>query len=354
MYYFITASKDATLYNDSYYNTGLDEILEVTKVQKTSYMADISRAILKFDFDVVEGLIESGDIVLDEVRLLLKETESNLVGLDFIIEAYPVSQSWEMGIGTKYGELYSNGVTWFSRDGRNELPWLPSYDEFADGSTGSYYGFGGTFYDYVSGSQPFKYKTVDINMDIYPIVLEWLSGSIPNDGIIVKYPFELEENDITYGNLKFFSKETKTIYQPKIRIGWDDQIFNTGSLAPLGEYDIDVNFMEIKPAYRVNTTPMIRLTGRELYPLKKFDTVFRYKDTRYLPETSYYEVRDYISNDIIIPFGEYSKISCDGRSNFIKLNLTNWETDRTYKICIKVTHNEHDYYFDSYRFKVVK
>lgn len=354
MYYFLKASKDATVYNQSNYNTGLDEILEVTKLYNNN-QHNIARSLLKFDFEPISASIHSGDIVLDDVRLYLKETESNMVGLDFTIEAYPISQSWEMGIGTKYGELSTDGVSWYKRIGESDTLWLDSYDGFEENSTGSYYGFGGTYYNYISGSQEFKYKTVDINMDIKDIVLEWVSGSISNDGVILKYSNELENSLLNYGNLKFFSKETKTIYQPKIRIGWDDQTFNTGSLTPVPEGDIVVNFINFKPEYKVNTIPIIRLSGRKLYPVKEFNTTFRYQVNNYIPATAYYEVQDYISGDTIIPFSEYSKISCDNQSNFIKLNLTNWEVNRVYSIIIKVVHGDYDYYFDGdYRFKVVE
>jgi hypothetical protein len=354
MYYFLTASKDATLYNQSNFNTGLDEILEVSKIYSNNQIS-IARSLLYFDFNPISASIQSNDIILSDVRLILRETESNMVGTDFTIEVYPVSQSWEMGIGTKYGELSADGVTWFNRDGESNTLWLDSYDGFEYNTTGSYYGFGGTFYSNYHNIQNFKYETVDINIDITDIVVDWISGSIPNDGIIIKYPFELEDDLLSYGNLKFFSKETKTIYQPKVQISWDDQVFSTGSLLTIPEGDMVVNFINLKNEYRVNSIPIIRLSGRELYPVKEFDTSFRYSLNKYLPETTYYEVRDYISNDIIIPFSEYSKVSCDGQSNFIRLNLSNWEINRTYSIKIKVVRNSNDYYFDgNFIFKVVE
>ena len=60
-------------------------------------------------------------------------------------------------------------------------------------------------------------------------MLNWISGSIPNEGWILKHDSSLENNTTDYRQLKFFSKETNTVYQPKLRIGWDDSNF-TGSL----------------------------------------------------------------------------------------------------------------------------
>jgi hypothetical protein len=146
--------------------------------------------------------------------------------------------------------------------------------------------------------------------------------------------FENDTND--YGQLKFFSKETNTIYQPKIRIGWDDSSFTTGSLTELSEDDIKVTFKRLKSTYKVNSKPKVLVFGRELYPLKTYTNEFAYNDVKFLPSTTYYQVKDAITDEVIIPFSNYSKVSCDSNGNFIRLNLENWETNREYYIEIKV------------------
>jgi len=48
-YYFLTASKDASVYlQQPNQNTGLDEILEISKIYYGN-VKDVSRALLKFD-----------------------------------------------------------------------------------------------------------------------------------------------------------------------------------------------------------------------------------------------------------------------------------------------------------------
>jgi hypothetical protein len=97
------------------------------------------------------------------------------------------------------------------------------------------------------------------------------------------------------------------------------------------------------------------LFGRELYPLKTFTNKFSYNNIKYLPTSSYYQIRDFVSNDIIIPFGDYSKISCDESGNYINLNLSNWEAGRVYKIEFKVDLNGGVQYFDDdITFSIVK
>ena len=178
------------------------------------------------------------------------------------------------------------------------------------------------------------------------MILDWVSGSIPNDGLIVKHENSVENNTEDYGILKFFSKETNTIYQPKIMVGWDDQVFSTGSLSPLSAEDIKVGLKNYKKEYKVNTTPKIRVFARELYPVKTFSDSFAYSSVKYLPETTYYQVRDFNSNDVIIPFGEYTKVSCDSDGNYLNLNLSNWEVERVYKIEFKVERDGLVQYFN--------
>ena len=347
MYYFITPTKDATVYlQQPNQNTGLDEILEVSKTYYGG-VKEVSRALLYFDIDDIS------DFQIEEATLILKETESEEIPLEFLIEANPVSQSWQMGTGTRFDEISTNGISWYYRDG--EIPWSPLLYQ-TDWQSGSFINQGGTYYNNISGSQYFEYKTVDIKMDITDIVYAWITGSIPNDGIIVKHPLEVEKDDSDYGTLKFFSKETNTIHQPKLRLAWDDQEFFTGSLQEFDNNEIRAVFRNFKKEYRVNSDVVIDIAARYAYPMKTFVNEFSYQTVEYhLPQETYYQISDYHTDDIIIPFSEYSKVSCNSNGNYINLNFYNWETDRTYKIEIKTVIDGNDHYFDNdYTFLLVK
>ena len=185
-------------------------------------------------------------------------------------------------------------------------------------------------------------------MDVKGIVLNWLSGSLPNDGFILKYSSSLENDTNDYGQLKFFSKETYTIHQPKLVVSWDDQIIVTGSLQPLDvvSNDVVVRVKNLNADYKVGSIKKLRIVGREKYPVKTFTNTFSYNDVKYLPTTSYYQIKDLLSDDIIIPFGEHSKISCDGVGNFIELNFSNWEVNRTYKLEFKMISDGDEIFYD--------
>jgi hypothetical protein len=353
-YYLLTASKDATVYlQQPNQNTGLDEILEISKLYYGN-VKDISHALLKFEVGYLSASISNSTIQLDEATLILKETKTEEIPLEYTIFANAISGSWEMGIGTRFDNISTQGVTWNYREGDSKLDWLENnFNSFTSASQNN--GGGGTWWTQYEASQSFSYQTADIDMNVKSLLKSWMSGSIKNDGIILRHTFNKEVDTQDYGAIKLFSKETNTIYQPKIRIGWDDQLFITGSLNALTSEDIKVGVTNLKAEVKVGTTPKIRIFTRELYPIKTFVKQFAYSTLHYLPATSYYQIKDYTSDDIIIPFSDYSKISCDVNGNYINLNLSNWEADRTYKIEFKVTIDGNTQYFDDdITFRIVK
>jgi hypothetical protein len=252
-----------------------------------------------------------------------------------------------MGNGTRFDDISTTGVTWTYRDGQSAIDWITT--NLATGSDSNPNdGTGGTWYTIVSASQSFNYETADLNMNVKGIVNQWLSGSLPNDGFILKYSSSLENNTSDYGQLKFFSKETYTIHQPKLVISWDDQTIATGSLQPLDvvSNDIVVRVKNLSTNYKIGSTKKLRIVGREKYPVKTFTNSFSYNDIKYLPITTYYQIKDLLSDDIIIPFGEHSKVSCDSLGNFIELNFSNWEVNRTYKLEFKMLSDGDEIYYD--------
>jgi hypothetical protein len=357
-YYFLTSSKDASVYlQQPDQNAGLDEVLEVSKVYYGN-IKDVSRALLQFETTNLATSITSGDVSLEEATLIMRETESEELPLDFSLYAYPISQSWEMGKGTRFDEIETAGVTWNYREGDSNLRWVNTISNgipvFAENSTGSFAGRGGVWYSDVYSTQNFSYQSRDISMDVFDIVSDWVSGSKDNNGLILKHTNSVEEDSNDYGILKFFSKETNTIHQPKIRIGWDDSSFLTGSLTELNDNDINVSLSNFKKEYKVNTIVKIKVKGRTLYPTKTFSSTFNYAATNFLPSTTYYQICDYHTGDVIVPFSDYTKVSCNSAGNYFNLNLSNWETNRTYKVEIKVTRNGVDEFFDNdYTFNVI-
>jgi hypothetical protein len=337
MHKFFTSSFDASVYlQQPEQNAGRDEILEVGKLYYGS-TKDIARSLIKFD--VANMGIPSGS----KVYLNLKCVQAEEIPLEYIIHANAISQSWTMGTGTKFDNITSDGVSWKYRNG------VDSWQDNTTGGTANYVGSGatgsanaegGTWYTGSEASQSYNYEEADIRMDVTDIINVWLSGSLPNNGLILHHSLTNEENVLDYGIIKFFSKETNTIYEPKLEVVWDDSSFITGSLvATTGSaedgYKIVLN--NLKNKYPANETIKVRVKGRDMYPLKSFGTTFEYDHTKYLPSGSvYYQLEDYRTGEVVYPFGNYTKVSCDSTSNYFNMSLNTLPINRTYKLKIKV------------------
>lgn len=351
MHKLYTSSYDASIYlQQPEQNSGRDEILEVGKLYYGS-TKDLARTLIKFDV----SNLETGSNW--KAYLNLKAAGSEEIPLTYAIYANAVSQSWEMGTGTKFDNITSDGVSWKYRNGVDS--WQDNATAgtavFVAGTTGSANAEGGTWYTTSQASQSFNYQSDDVKMDVTSIVNLWLSGSLPNNGFIIHHNFVAEEDTLDYGLLKFFSKETHTIYEPTLEVVWNDSSFApTGSITAMPEDNFKVSITNLKSKYTSNSKVKIKVRGRELFPIKDFATTFNYSDVKYLPETSYYQLEDYLTEEIIFPFGNYTKISCDVNGSYFILDLQSLPIDRIYKIKLKVVIDGIDYISDEkYTFQIV-
>ena len=158
-YYFLTASKDASVYlQQPNQNTGFDEILEISKVYYGN-VKDISHTLLKFDVGYISKSISEQSIKLDTANLILKETKSEEIPLEYTIYANPIFGNWEMGTGTRFDNITTAGVTWNYREGDSKLEWIENAFE-ANTTASINDGSGGTWYTNYGSSQSFNYQTV--------------------------------------------------------------------------------------------------------------------------------------------------------------------------------------------------
>jgi hypothetical protein len=141
--------------------------------------------------------------------------------------------------------------------------------------------------------------------------------------------------------LKFFSKETNTIYEPKLEIVYDDYTFNTGSLSMVtgsAQEEYKVVVTNLKKEYPSNSKVKIRIKGRDIYPSKSFGTTFAYDQTKYITNI-FYQIEDYKTGEIIFPFDDYTKISCDSTSNYFVMDLNTLPINRIYLLKLKIVEN---------------
>jgi len=345
---FFTASFDASVYlQQPDQNAGRDEVLEVGKL----YYGDskeVCRTLIKFPinniFPAFEDSLTFGATGSWKAYLNLKCVQAEEIPLEYTIYANAVSQSWSMGTGTKFDNITSDGVSWKYRNGVNT--WqdntVAGTAVFNVGTTGSANAEGGTWYTASQSSQSFSYEEADIRMDVTDIVHKWVSGSasggFDNNGFIIHHSLENENDTSDYGVLKFFSKETNTIYEPKLEIDWYDWRYDSNLSVPSGSVNDGYKLvvLNLQKEYTVNSFAKIRLKARDMYPIKSFSNTFEYAQTKKLPTGTFYQIEDYKTGDVICPFSDYTKVSADDTSNYFWLFLDNYPTNRTYKIKFRV------------------
>lgn len=342
---------------------------------------EFSRTFVKFNITELSQSISSNNISGSNIKftLNLKSCGARNLPLNYKIYAYPISQSWNNGNG-RYADGGSQlGASWNYKDYDGKGIWYGSqitnsyqqvdYLLTSSYSSASFQNQGGTWFykvpaSYVNKpkwicnstkypslvnanlicSQSFNYgQQSDVTMDITRIVRAWLCGCVPNQGLILISSLELSTPPLqeTNGLLQFFSRDTNTIYSPYIDVAWDDSVFNTGSLAPVtGSIQNLITLNYLKDAYKAGSLPKIYVFARDRYPLKNFQKAYQQPSMvtpKYLPTSSYYMIKDAESEEVLVGFDQYTKLSCEpNNGNYFKLQTTGLPQERYLKIFIKV------------------
>ena len=376
MIYSIFAQRDATIYERQYtMNTGIDPLLELLHETPGSGSSIYnSRILLKFDMSDVESRINSGKISQNaKYYLSLITADIREIPQEYIVYAYPLSSSWTNGTGRYTNLPYTtDGVSWRYRKSKKvgtewDIPptianyeWDNISQTWVDANilfginlsanvTSSYFTHegGGTWWDYdnLECTQSFSVQSTDIYMDVTNIATRWVTGSgrFENDGMILKFSNEMESSpDNLLNSLKFFGTDSNTIYVPRLNIVWDDSQFITGSLTPVSEDNLNLN-VKLKKFYAEDERAKIRIYANSRYPQKNYTTTAYQTVNHYLPSSSYYEIRDAHSDEVILPF-DYtgSKISCDGTSSYFNLWMDSFQPERFYRVVIKIEREDGD------------
>lgn len=361
MHLFIYPEKDSTIYNDyTKQNTGNDEILEIqnSHVSMSLYSDSFySRALVQFNIDWMSQSISDGTIGTEKFYLNLKLAyASEIINDPVYLYIYPISQSWVEGYGKRFDSpIRTDGVSWIYRDGEVTSSWAQSGSDYISSSayeiTASLFDDQNTFQE--DGN--YIYEISDVRADVTNIVRGWLSGSVTNNGFIIKRS-NSEETDIKdRGKLCFYSMNSHTINTPSLEVVWDDSSYSTGSSTEVQLEDAFVYVKNLKDTYNNRSISRIRIGSREAYPTRSFASSNPYSLSKHLPSSSFYSIVDVASNETIIPFGDYSKLSCDSNGNYFNLRMDSFYPERKYKVEIKIISSSlEEIYDDNYTFKVVR
>lgn len=157
---------------------------------------------------------------------------------------------------------------------------------------------GGSFNQHIYSTQSFDYELCDTDVDITNILNDWISGSYSNNGLLIKLS-DTEESQSNHTTLQFYSKDTHTIYPPKLELYWDDSNFITS--ASINEYTM---------SYTVHTYQQSKT------PLSDLSFAYVNFDVPILPRYATYETEDSWSYQL-------NQIS-ESRADYVKTYLDNY------------------------------
>jgi hypothetical protein len=377
--YKLFPTKDATLYSGyQAMNTGLDSIIEATTdfkignpVQKDGVNPQTSRFLVQFDLDEIYNVI---DVIAggSTTKSFLRIYSANARGLTSTstIVVNAVGQNWNMGSGEYLSDpLVVNGCSWDWRLTSGSGTWTTGTNTL--GITGSFSGSsnegGGSWYTAsqapsMSISQSFDYyTTLDINTEVTEIVTNWSSSVFTNYGFIVRQSGSQEFiNDINQQTeLKFFSRDTNTIYPPQLEIKWDDSIFDTGSSSTteLTTTEALISLTNNKNEYYPEEVAKFNINAIEKFPPRTYLTASNYTKNFYLPSgSSLYAIKDSKTNEYIIDFdSSYTKLSADERGSYFNVYMNGLEPERYYTVLLQMTiGNETKIFDEDLTFKVIE
>ena len=359
-------------------NFGQDEILELKKFYYNNSLDHVTRILINFDGPDLTALSKSvsdGTITNPKYFLKMYEAEGNKdLSTEYTITALPLSESWDEGVG-KFGDIpkVTNGVSW---QYRNNKPGATAI-EWHNNSTATHEFQGGPSYISESGqqsgndadiaSQSISYQSTDIEMDVTSVVKNWFSyapnknaqsGWHHNYGFILRFSGSQESDTKTFGELKFFSKDTNTIYAPKLEVRWGDGSHSPGSLTSLdvtGSVDNYLYMRGLKSSYKENDRVKFRVGARKRYIQKTFDTSVQTITGSFIPaDSGSYAIKDVATDEFIIPFSAYTTMSCDSTSNYFNQWLDGFYPDRVYKILLKLKYDDgqEQIFDDGFEFKI--
>lgn len=116
-------------------------------------------------------------------------------------------------------------------------------------------------------------------------------------------------------------------------------IMASSSLEPLNVNRPFVTVVKIPEKVKTNEIIRVNVFGREEFPLKNFQRLTQLSQfitPLYLPTSSFYAIKDNETEEIILDFDNYTRLSCDQNGSFFMLDTSGLPEERYFKILIKV------------------
>ena len=215
------ASKDTTITNAlldnlidraTESNMGQSDVLEVFSIygQSGSNSQELSRILVQFPVDTIISDRQQARIPPSgSVQFVLKLSNTVhpfTLPKEYHLVVNPLSRSWSEGHGLDM-ESYKDqeASNWISAS--LGQPWDTEGGDIVSG------------YEY---KQYLEEGTEDLELDITPLVEDWIDGTQPNYGVMIKLSSSYENDTRSYYTKKFFARGSEYFYKkPWIEVRYD-------------------------------------------------------------------------------------------------------------------------------------
>ena len=306
-----------------YPNAGLDPILEVGGYPDVNLTGRSNRTLIQFSTSDINDAINNKVSGSYQAYLNLYLAEADCLPQNYVIEAYPISSSWIQGTGQAMDSpINRTGVTWLHTDGQVNEWTTPGCD-------------------YLTASSSFQshsvYSNHDLHIDVTDTISGIYTGSLTNNGFLLKINDEFEDNVSSSINIKYFGSDTNTIFPPYLEFKWDDSEYSS-SLSVLSSNQNTVTIKNNREEFADSDTYRFRVAAKPKYPTRTFTTSSIYTTNHVLPQDSFFAIKDEHSEEMIINFdSNYTKISADDKSSYFDVYMDSLQPERFYRLLIKTT-----------------
>ncbi len=217
--------KDTSLYSMfPTMNTGIDPINQISNLNfAINTLPTVARSLIAFDTSEIRSVLD--DKVTGNWQADIRSFIATAQGVykDTSVEVFPTYDEWFNGTGTYLDQpLTTDGAAWDSPVLGGGTSWNSGGPGYTSSFNPSYspQGGGNWFLSSSDGSidypvtQSFGPRTqFDMNINITSMVEDWYSGSLPNNGVIVKWEDDVEFNTSKQVQpvIQYYSVDTNTI-----------------------------------------------------------------------------------------------------------------------------------------------
>lgn len=249
-----TLSTSGSLSNMGAADSGqIFSVYNATGFNTSSSQNDLSRILVQFD---ISSISNDSDIPPNaEVKLkLFNVAHPETLPRDFKLTIHPVTRSWTEGRGLDLESYWDLG----------SANWLSASD-------GTVWSTPGGDFDYHYSpelTQSFSEGYEDLEVDITSLYASWKSGSLTNNGLLLKLTSSQEYSTESFYKKMFSMRGSEFFFsRPILEFRWNDYIFDdrnnayaSSALAPLQD-NLNTLFFFNRIRGQLKNIPIVEATG---------------------------------------------------------------------------------------------